>query len=181
MKPAVQLQDPELWPITVDWELDFLRAPTRQALAYWRALAGGRRMPARSELSPRAMKNFIAFTNLIDVTNVREDRRDYMVSLQSGHSRDVLGDVKGRRLCDIFPPTLEQRWRECFDLPSDSQSPVRLLTRASTQNKNWLACEVLLAPLGESQRVQALFWVLVSWPASADDRRLAQTADLRQR
>ena len=172
MKPAVQFQQPELWPITVDWELRFSRPQAQKALAYWQSLLAGRQMPARRELTPRAMKAFITYVNLVDVLSLGNDKWDYVISLQSADAHAVLGDIKGRRLAEIFPFAIERRWRGSFDLPRAGKAPVRLLTRASTGGKNWLACEVLLAPLGEREVVDSIFWVTVSW--AAEDSTMGQ-------
>src|SRR5436309_11449465 len=67
MSAAPQPQQPELWPVTADWDLQFARAPVQKAIAYWNSLLRGRKMPARHELTPRAMKNFIPHVNLVDV------------------------------------------------------------------------------------------------------------------
>jgi hypothetical protein len=155
----------ELSPVTVDWDLAFLQAPTRQGLAYWQSLRNGHQFPSRRALSPRAMRNFLGHVNLVDVVPGAGSSFDYIISLQGEHAREVFGRLAGRKLREILSPALEQRWRKSFDLPRTATAPVRLFTRAGTAGKNWLACEALLAPLGEDSRVQTLFWVLASWKA----------------
>lgn len=166
MNAAEKQQQPEIWPVTVDWQLDFLHASAREAASYWHSLLKGRAMPARRELSPRAMKGFIPYVSLLDVVPGTAGKPDYVVTLQGGHARDVFGDIKGRRPAEIFHPVIEQRWRRCFDLPYASRKPARLLSRASTSGKNWLVCEALVAPLGQGGEVQSFLWVFVSWPAN---------------
>lgn len=166
MDTAEQLQQPELWPVTVDWELRFLRPPAQDAALYWHSLLNGRCMPARRELSPRAMKDFIPHVSLLDVVSEVDEKPDYVVTLQGGHAREVFGDIKGCRPAEIFDPAIARRWRRCFDLSYASKKPARLLSRASTSGKNWLVCEALIAPLGEGAEVQAFLWAFVSWPAN---------------
>ena len=156
----------ELAPITLDWELEFTRAPTKKALVYWRSLCRGRAMPARSELSPRAMQAFLPYVSVVDVVPDRVRGFEYIVSLQGTHPTEVLGHVKGRRLGDVLSRELAERWRGCFEHARAAAAPVRLLTRASTLAKNWLACEVLIAPLAnEAGQMQSLFWVFAAWRA----------------
>jgi hypothetical protein len=156
----------ELAPIAVDWELAFTRAPTKKALVYWRSLCRGRAMPARSELSPRAMQEFLPHVSVVDIVPDRVHGFEYIVSLQGRHPTEVLGNVKGRRLGDIFSQELAERWRGCFEPARAAAAPVRLLTRASTLARNWLACEVLIAPLGDGAgNLQSLFWVFAAWRA----------------
>ena len=158
--------DSELSPITVDWELDFLQPATRQGLAYWRSLCNGRAMPARHDLRPRAMQEFLDHVNLVDVVADPARGIDYVIGLQGTLARNVFGHMAGRRLDAIMRPKLAQRWRTSFDLPRTAAAPVRLFTRASSVGKNWLACEALLAPLAGSEGgINALFWVFACWSA----------------
>jgi hypothetical protein len=156
----------ELAPITVDWELAFTRPATKSALAYWRSLCRGRPMPARTDLNPRAMREFLNHVSVVDVVPDPAHAFEYIVSLQGMHPREVLGNVKGRRLEEIFSQELAERWRGCFEHSRAAAAPVRLLTRASTLAKNWLACEVLIAPLAnDAGQLQSLFWVFAAWRA----------------
>jgi hypothetical protein len=158
--------DSELSPVLVDWELAFLQPATREGLAYWQSLRKGRAIPARHELRPRAMQRFLEHVNLVDVVADQDRGFDYVIGLQGMHARNVFGHMAGRRLDAIMRPELAQRWRTSFDLPRNAAAPVRVFTRASSAGKNWLACEALLAPLGESEgRIDALFWVFACWPA----------------
>ena len=109
------------------------------------------------------MLDFLTHVNVVDVVPDPMHTFDYVVSLQGQHALDVLGYIAGRRLREILPPQLEYRWRES-ELSWAAAAPVRLLTRASTRDKNWLACEALIAPLGDGT-VQALFWVFAAWGA----------------
>ena len=158
-------RESELAPITVDWGLAFTQSATKSGLAYWDALRGSRTMPARRDLSPRAMRGFLAHVNVVDVIQDSLHSFEYVVSLQGQHAHDVLGHVAGRRLGDVLSEPLAHRWRSCFDLSRSAATPVRLLTLASTQARNWLSCEALLAPLGDGETVQALFWVFAAWRA----------------
>jgi hypothetical protein len=101
---------------------------------------------------------------VVDVVPDSAHAFEYLVSLQGQHAHEVLGPVAGRRLGEILSDSLAQRWRGCFELSRSAAAPVRLLTRASTRFRNWLACEALLAPLGDGAgEVQGLFWVFASW------------------
>ncbi len=151
---------PELWPVTVDWELGFCRPQTQKALAYWQSLCRGRRMPARRELDPCAMKEFIPYVNLVDVVRREAGAYEYVVTLQSNRARDMLGNVENRRLPDILPPATEEHWRSSFDLPRAKVAPVRLTTRSNTPGEHGFAHEILLAPLGPAEEVQAIYWVI---------------------
>src|ERR1700721_585829 len=109
-------RESELAPITVDWELAFTQDATKKGLSYWRTICGNRVMPARRDLSPRAMRDFLPHANVVDVIQDSLHSFDYVVSLQGQHAFEVLGQVAGRRLSQILSEALAQRWRSCFDL-----------------------------------------------------------------
>jgi hypothetical protein len=154
----------EVFPITCDWELGFAQPATRKALAYWRQLCAGRRMPIRRELKPRAMREFLDHVNLVDVIPQDDGGFDFMVTLQGAQSFGVFGHMAGQTLSEILPPVFEKRWSDSFELPRMAAAPVRLVTRASTFGKKWLGCEGLLAPLGDGPNsVTSIFWVFASW------------------
>src|SRR5438477_4463204 len=118
MKPEVQLQQPELWPITVDWELRFSRPQAQKAFAYWQSLLAGRQMPARRELTPRAMKAFITYVNLVDVLSLGNDKWDYVISLQSADAHGCLATSR------------DADWWRFFHLPSSGDGEAVSTCRA---------------------------------------------------
>lgn len=155
--------------ITVDRGLTFERPPNQAAFAYWHALRGERPMPARSELKPSGMRTFLQFVNLVDID---PEDGSYMVGLQSPHTREVFGELTKRKFRELFPPPVAERWHYCFDLARKQGGPVRLTTQVGTQGQLWLQCEVLIAPLGESEvsaTLASLFWIFVSWPRDGFD------------
>lgn len=164
MKAAVQQLTPQPMPmITVDWQLAFEQSVTQEAAAYWMNLRGDRPMPARGELRPAGMRNFLTFVNLVDVVD-----DSYIITLQGAHARQVLGHLANQKFVNLFTREEEERWRYCLDLVRDNCKPVRLYTQVGTQQQLWLDCEVLIAPLGNSTAVQSLFWIFVSWRNDRD-------------
>lgn len=154
-------------PIAVDWELAFTRTPGKQAFAFWSELCAARPMPRRRDLDPRAMRSFLAHVNIIEITCPRDNTDvEYVVALQGQRALDVFGNVAQRRLSDVLPLNVEQRWRYCFELCRNAQSPVRLSSRICSGAKLWLDSESLLAPLGDAANgIDSLFLVFDCWPA----------------
>lgn len=155
--------DAEPSPLVMDRQLAFSQPANRNGLAYWQALRGERAMPARRELRPRAMRDFLDHVNLIDVIADGEEHFDYAVSLEGARARDVFGHMVGRRLGDMLPPRHERRWRDTFEEIRSAAAPFRITTRASTFGKKWLLTETLLAPLGDEAGIDAIFWVFAYW------------------
>lgn len=164
--PEPRRSDAEAAQIAVDWDLAFSQPATNMAFFYWRSLCGARKMPARHELSPQAMRAFLTYVNLIDiVADPVNGSFEYRVSLQGQHARDVHGHVARRKLDEALPRQSEQRWSYCFETVRQAARPARF--RSLINGKQWLDGELLVAPLGDEKNgVESLFCVLVSWSAN---------------
>src|SRR5579871_5477722 len=58
------------------------RAENRKAYAYWSSISGDRQMPTRSSLSPRAMREFLTYVNLVDIHPSSSSAVEYEIALQ---------------------------------------------------------------------------------------------------
>jgi hypothetical protein len=156
-------------PIPVDLGLDFCRTETRKAHAYWDSIRGERAMPARGDLRPRGMREFISYVNLVDTQRIFEgDSLDYQISLEAQHTRNVFGHLTLQNIKKGMLPERVRRARECFELVRTTARPARIQSRVTVRNQFWLASESLLAPLGDhAGQVTAIMWVFVSWEAVA--------------
>src|SRR5579871_42041 len=67
--------------IHVDWTGAFSRLENRKALTYWNSIRGDRQMPDRRDLSPRAMREFLTYVNLVDVRHCSNGVVEYEVAL----------------------------------------------------------------------------------------------------
>jgi hypothetical protein len=167
--PAQQrpILDPTLAPLIIDWDLQFVRPPTRSASAYWISLRGDRKMPRRQDLSPAKMREFLPNVNLIDIVSEGfEGAADFRVSLQGQHGTEVYGSLANRPLDEVLPPHVVQRWRQAFDTCFQAAQPVRFTSKMLIGGRAWLEGEALIAPLGDIEAgVQSLFVVFTSWQA----------------
>jgi hypothetical protein len=67
----------------------------------------------------------------------------------------------GRDIRSFLTPELLARWQEFFGEVRAAEKPARLTGRVSYENKTWLLCEALLAPLcDETGAVSRLFMAL---------------------
>jgi hypothetical protein len=157
----------------VDRDLRFTREPTRKAFAYWETLCKGRKMPRRQELSPHSMREFLPHVNLVDLVRERADAPvDYIVSLEGQHAHQIFGPVAHRKLHEVLPAHVEQRWRFIFGAASQAARPMRFSSRMIAGGQTWIEGEVLVAPLGdEFLGVEALFLVFATWTAQDDPAR----------
>jgi hypothetical protein len=156
-------------PIVVDLALDFARPETRKAYAYWELIRGERTMPARSDLSPRGMRQFLSYVNLVDAQRIFEgDSLDYQISLQASHTREIFGYLTLHDIKKGMLPERVRRARECFEFVRTAARPARIQSRVTVRDQFWLDSESLFAPLGDrADQVTAIMWVFVSWEAVA--------------
>jgi len=151
--------------IHVDWTGAFSRLENRKALTYWNSIRGDRQMPDRRDLSPRAMREFLTYVNLVDVRHCSNGVVEYEVALQGAHGAEVFGPLARRRFSAALSEVTARRLSECLDLVRDAGRPVRISSRVTGGGKFWLDSESLFAPLGEAGGVTAIMWVFVSWRA----------------
>ena len=55
-------------PVHIDRLLNVTRASTTKGRDYWLALRGDKDMPARADISPRSMREFLPYVGLIEFT-----------------------------------------------------------------------------------------------------------------
>ena len=161
-------------PGSMDWGLEFSHRAPRAALDYWRALRGDRAMPLRSELSPSAMRDFLLHVALVDAHVSPGGDRRYFVRLAGMRVEQVFGSVGGKYFGDFLPPELHARWLIAYDAVRDHRKPLRIRATVNFEKKSWLACEALVAPLGDDTKpVAGFFVVFAAWadltsPSGAD-------------
>ena len=153
----------DLPPVHIDRSLNVTRASTIKGRDYWLALRGNRCMPARADVLPRDMREFLPCVGLIELA-LGEGERDYVVRLAGGKIEEVFGSLTGRPIRDTLPPEIAARWRVVFDEVYRSKAPLVATSRVSFNNLRHLKQELFIAPLGEDGTVQMLLGVLDIWP-----------------
>ena len=155
-----------------DWALDLSRPETKNALAYWGSIRGERAMPTRRELSPRGMREFLPYVNLVDVQPATEGASShYQISLESAHTRNVFGNLAIHSIIKSTSPERVRRASECFELVRKAGRPAHVDSRVTVRGQFWLDSESLLAPLGDRDgQVTAIMWVFVSWTVAAQNQ-----------
>jgi len=159
----VSLSD-EMPPVHIDRTLNLTRAATIKGRDYWLALRGDRQMPARAEISPRDMREFLPYVGLIEHAPLPEGGEDYFVRLVGGKVEEIFGPMTGQFITKTLPPEIADRWRLILDEVRRSKAPLVATSRVAYNNLRHLKQEVFIAPLGENGTVQVLFGVLDIWP-----------------
>ena len=151
----------------IDKSAAFTRPVTVKALDYWRSRKGNRAMPSRADISPAALRSLLPQIALVDVPGVGDRPSAYVVRLAGDAIHQVFGPLTGRPVDEFLPKDELERWIACFEAARTSAAPIRVTTPQVTyQGKTWLQSEVLLAPLGQDDRVLMLLAAVDTWPAS---------------
>jgi hypothetical protein len=146
------------WHYFCDPGLAFTDVFYDQFLATWRTKAGNRTMPARSEMTPRDLKDYLR--NLVVFQRNSVDPSRYSWRLIGTALTEVLGHNTGKTFEESVPPDLLPRWNECLDLVLAAEQPLRFIGRVHLQGREYLDAEHLYVPLAndsdESSFVMAL-------------------------
>lgn len=133
------------WQHFCDPTLAFSDPIYEKFLSLWRSKAGTRAMPAKSEITPRDLKEFLPYIALIQ--RVAENPSRYVWRLTGSKVAEVTGHHTGKTFEESLPPEVLPRWIECSDLVLDGGQPQRFLGRVHLNGREYLDAENLLAPL----------------------------------
>jgi hypothetical protein len=137
------------WQHFCDPTLAFRDPFYEQFLSLWRNKAGTRAMPAKSELTPRDLKDFLR--HIVICQRVAENPSQYIWRLTGTKVTEVTGDHTGKTFEESVSPALLPRWIECGDLTLDGGQPLRFLGRVQINGREYLDAENLLAPLANDE------------------------------
>jgi hypothetical protein len=122
-----------------------------QLVDIWRAKAGSRKMPRRSEITPRDLKEFLR--DVVLAQRVSIDPSRYVWRVIGTGLTDTLGHHTGKTFEESIPPQHLDRWREIADLILASEQPLRFCGRVHIQGRDYLDGENLYLPLSDDNDV----------------------------
>jgi hypothetical protein len=139
---------PELCPA------ETVKDPDLQAtLDYWLKLKGARRMPARTEISPRDIKRSLRTVHIYDIVAGGADFRARLVG--TGVFPGLDDDQTGKLLSDHPDPGIRLRFMVALKHVASTGEPVRSLSLRKTGDLLTDAhTEGLWLPLGEADHVE---------------------------
>ena len=141
------------------------REMTKKAHDYWQAVRGARPWPARKDITPQGMREFLSHVGLVEARPGAKGGTTYFIRLAGAKIESVYGSITGKALSEFLSVPLEARWRLVFDAALARQEPFRVATRVMFGGKSYLAAEVFLAPMGEQDDVSMIFAAVDVWPA----------------
>jgi hypothetical protein len=137
------------WHHFCDPTLVFSDPVYEQCLSLWRSKAGTRSMPAKSEITPRDLKDFLS--HIAIVQRVAENPSQYVWRVIGTKVAAVTGHHTGKTLEETLPSELLPRWIECGDLVLDGGQPLRFLGQVHLNGREYLAAENLFVPLANDE------------------------------
>jgi hypothetical protein len=139
------------WHHACDPTLAFSEPQHNQMLGIFRAKAAGRKMPARSEMTARDLKQHLRHIVLIQ----REDEKPsrYRWRLIGTSVTEIVGHNTGKLFNDSIPAEHLPRWIEAFDMVLESEQPWRFLGRVHIRGREYLKAEHLYMPLADDKGV----------------------------
>jgi hypothetical protein len=135
----------EKWYHICDPTLAFRDPLHHELLDLWRTKAGDRKMPKRSDITPRDLKNVLR--NLLIVERVEQHPSRFRFRLVGTGLTNMAGDLTGKMVDEVVPPEHLPRWVDCCDLVLDGARPLRFLGRVHLEGKEYLNAENLYVPL----------------------------------
>ena len=111
----------------------------------WLQTAAGRRAPAKSDFSVRALAPHLRYLVFID----REggDPHRYRLRFFGSILAMITGDHTGKYLDDVVPPSGVTAWTTLYSLVIGEALPVRVLSNSLLSGLDHLRAEAYLAPL----------------------------------
>ena len=133
------------WHHFCDPTLAFVDPGYEQLLKLWRTKAGNRKMPSRSDITPRDLKDILR--NVFMLERVSQHPPRYRWRLGGTGLVDVLGENTGKFLDESIPREHLPRWVECADMILEGGQPLRFLGRVHISGREYLDAENLYVPL----------------------------------
>jgi hypothetical protein len=135
------------WQMACDPTLAFAEPCYIQFLEIWRAKAGDRKMPSRSQMTARDLKDYLR--NVVLVQREEENQVHYRWRLIGTSVTDIVGHNTGKLFDDSVPAEHLARWTEVCDMILESEQPWRFLGRVHIRGREYLKAEHLYMPLAD--------------------------------
>jgi hypothetical protein len=124
----------------------FEHAPLAAALALWQDKAAGRAMPARADMTARAMKSFMPHMSLLERVSDNGKER-YRVRLHGSALARYSGDATGKWLEEVVGAERIGSYVGIYDTLLELRVPLRVISRYQAPELDYLDGESFIAPL----------------------------------
>ncbi len=153
----------------IDREVSLTRPATIKAYDYWRARRGDRIMPARKDIRPGDMRQFLAHVALIEIRKTDTDYQ-FVVRLAGTQVEEFFGPVTGKAFSEFLSPPLLDRWNVVYAEALRTRGPLKVSGQVFYKGRRWLEMETFIGPLsGDDGEISQFFLGFVTWPIPAGD------------
>jgi hypothetical protein len=135
----------EKWFYHCDPALAFTDSFYDTLLSRWRALAAKGKMPRRSEITPRDLKDVLR--NIVMFERISQSPSKYRWRLIGTNLTSMAGDNTGKMFEETLPPDHIERWVACGDVILNEVRPLRFIGRVHLKGREYLDAENLFVPL----------------------------------
>jgi hypothetical protein len=139
----------EKWFYYCDPTLAFSESFYTRFLSLWQNKAGARRMPARSEMTARDLKEFLR--DIVMFQREAVNPSHYIWRLIGTKITDITGHQTGKTFEETLSPDHVTRWVETADLILESGQPLRFVGRVRLKGREYLDAENLFVPLANDE------------------------------
>jgi hypothetical protein len=161
------------WHMACDPTLAFNDSWHTDMLDIWRQKAGGRKMPSRSQMTPRDLKPYLR--NIFLVQREEEYPPRYRWRLIGTGLTDIVGSFTGKLLDDSVSPEHLERWNSVGDMILESEQPWRFLGRVHIKGREYLNAEHLYMPLSDDNDIPRFVMALCRFtPRFQDNVQLSE-------
>lgn len=135
-------------PVLLEVAEHFVTPELNTALGVWREKRGVRVLPERSAFSMRELKGVLRNMALLEISGLVSDRR-YFVRYMGSELDNQLTPMTGKYVDDVLPSYFLEKWTTVWSPSIDSRMPMRSISRAEFQNREYCLVEAIYLPLGE--------------------------------
>ena len=136
-------------PARCDPALDFEHSQLNEAVELWRQTAQGREMPRRRDMTARALKQFLPNLAIVDAVDNGGVCR-FRMRLMGTALAELLGDHTGRFIDEFVRSPFHERWCAIFSAAIAAGEPVRVFGRIEYRQLDYIAIEMMAAPIDGS-------------------------------
>jgi len=160
------------WSQFCDPTLAFTDPAYNQLLGIWRQKANTRKMPARSDMTARDLKDFLRNISMVQ-REVVDGVSHYRWRLIGTNVTPIVGHQTGKTFEDTIPPEHRSRWIQCCDMILESEQPWRFVGRVHIQDREYLNAEHLYLPLADDQGVPCFVMAFCRFVSRFQDNDLS--------
>lgn len=151
----------ENWHQACDPTLAFSDSYYTNFLGIWQTKAKGYKMPARSQMTARDLKDYLR--HIVLAQREEGDPPRYRWRLIGTSVTEIVGHNTGKLFEDSIPAEHLQRWNDACGMILESEQPWRFLGQVHIRGREYLKAEHLYLPLSDENGVPSFVMGLLRY------------------